>query len=164
MNTSFSLKQKPKSCTDIQDELTTIKQLCAKHEKLCLSFNKWKSHVEQNDAQLQILNETATSLRFRHKMLTDMIAVKPTSPEVLEKLQKEIKAVEDQVDIWIRELSEINETRTHLDIEFIQLKSKLQRSMTNIEIAHLDFDTIEKNHRNIWKKFLYNTRQLSKSR
>lgn len=164
MNSPRNLKQKPKSCTDIQDELKTIKQLCAKHEKLCLCFSRWKTNVEQNDAQLQILNETATSLRYRHKMLTEMISLKPTEPEVLEKLQKEIKAVEDQVDIWIRELSEINEVRTHLDIEFIQLKAKLQRSMTNIEIAHLDFDTIEENHRLIWKKFLYNTRQLSKSR
>uniref|UniRef100_A0AC35TIG5 Uncharacterized protein n=1 Tax=Rhabditophanes sp. KR3021 TaxID=114890 RepID=A0AC35TIG5_9BILA len=159
----LSSKPKPKSCTDIQDELATIKQLCAKHEVLCLSFNRWKAHVEQNDAQLEILNDTATSLRFRHKMLADMLAVKPNESEVLEKLQKEIRAVESQVDIWIRELSEINEVRTHLDMEFIKLRSKLQRSMTNIEIAHLDFDKIEKHHRDIWKKFLYNTRQLSSS-
>lgn len=29
--------------------------------------------------------------------------------------------------------------------------------MTNVEIAHLDLETMERRHREMWKKFLYNT-------
>lgn len=30
----------------------------------------------------------------------------------------------------------------------------MQRSMTNIELAHIDIDFLQNNHRKLWKKFL----------
>ncbi|KAE9550694.1 hypothetical protein FO519_006095 [Halicephalobus sp. NKZ332] len=144
---------------DIQEELKLIKSLCAKHELLCSAFSKWKSDVEQNDAQLEILNETSIALKDRHKVLTDMLSRSSavTSPDLLQQLQREISAVETQVDIWIKELAEINGDRTRLDIEFIKLRSQLKYSKTNIGIAQLDLETMERRHREMWKKFLYNT-------
>uniref|UniRef100_A0AC34QGQ9 Uncharacterized protein n=1 Tax=Panagrolaimus sp. JU765 TaxID=591449 RepID=A0AC34QGQ9_9BILA len=144
---------------DLNDELEIIKFLCEKHRMLCRAFEKWKSDIEQNDAQLEILNETSIALRNRHKILTEMLNQRPvaSSPELLQQLQREISAVEAQVDIWIKELAEINGDRTRLDIEFIKLRSQLQYSMTNTEIAQLDLETMERRHREMWKKFLYNT-------
>ncbi|KAH7731895.1 hypothetical protein AAVH_00793 [Aphelenchoides avenae] len=148
-----------KSCDDIQDELNG---LCAAHELLFHSLAKWRLSVEQNDAQLEILNDTAAALRSRQKMLTDMLALKPGDPEIMSRLRREIRAVQTQVAVWIRELAEITGNRTELDIEFIQLHSKLQRSMTSIEIAHFDLDALETQHRNMWKKFLYAARCRNK--
>uniref|UniRef100_A0A7E4WC89 Uncharacterized protein n=1 Tax=Panagrellus redivivus TaxID=6233 RepID=A0A7E4WC89_PANRE len=146
------------SSDNVKDELNLIKSLCVKHEMLCCAFSKWKNDIEQNDAQLEILNETAVALRNRHKVLTEMLTHSPVlaSPELLNQLQREISAVETQVDIWIRELAEINDDRTRLDIEFVKLRSQLQKSMTNIEIAQLDFETMERRHCDMWKNFLYN--------
>lgn len=49
------------------------------------------------------------------------------SPELLTQLQKEISAVETQVDIWIRELAEINGDRTRLDVCFYLFYSRKHR-------------------------------------
>lgn len=38
-------------------------------------------------------------------------------------LQKEIEHVESQVDIWMKELAEINEARTNLDVRISLLRS-----------------------------------------
>lgn len=81
--------------------------------------------------------------------------LRPGDDETLQKLQSEIQAVENQVDMWIRDLAEISHDRTRLDIEWIQLRCKLQRSMTHIEMAHIDFELIEQQHRDIWRQFLY---------
>uniref|UniRef100_A0AC34GS07 Uncharacterized protein n=1 Tax=Panagrolaimus sp. ES5 TaxID=591445 RepID=A0AC34GS07_9BILA len=161
MSSSFLIKSKPPTILtseNLKDELHLIKSLCAKHEMLCCAFAKWKSDIEQNDAQLEILNETAVALRNRHKVLTDMLTNKPGNPpDLLNQLQREISAVETQVDIWIRELADINDDRMRLDIEFIKLRTQLLSSMTNIEIAQLDLDSMERRHKDMWKNFLYNT-------
>jgi chromosome segregation ATPase len=160
MSSSFLIKSKPPiilTNESLKDELHLIKSLCAKHEMLCCAFAKWKSDIEQNDAQLEILNETALALRNRHKVLTDMLTNKSGNPDLLNQLQREISAVETQVDIWIRELADINDDRMRLDIEFIKLRTQLLSSMTNIEIAQLDLDSMERRHKDMWKNFLYNT-------
>uniref|UniRef100_A0A914D907 Uncharacterized protein n=1 Tax=Acrobeloides nanus TaxID=290746 RepID=A0A914D907_9BILA len=147
-----------KSCEDLRVELDTIKSLCAKHESLCTNFEKWKSKLEQNDAQFEILNETARALRSRNKMLKDLLSKRP-DPESVQRLQREINAIQIQVDIWIREISEIRENREQLDVEFAKLRSQLQRSMTNLQIAHLDIEAIERHHQERWRNFLYKSQQ-----
>uniref|UniRef100_A0A1I8A2R8 Uncharacterized protein n=1 Tax=Steinernema glaseri TaxID=37863 RepID=A0A1I8A2R8_9BILA len=107
-----------------------------------------------NEAQLEILNSSASSLRQRHRALSERLADKPADPALLLSIQKEMRSIERQVDTWIREIAAISDARTKLDIEFIQLRSKLQRSVTNIEIANIDFDKLERSHREKWKSFL----------
>jgi hypothetical protein len=94
----------------------------------------------QNDAQFEILNETARALRSRNKMLKDLLSKRPgiienfflnfetflVDPESVQRLQREINAIQIQVDIWIREISEIRENREQLDVSsknfFSQIK------------------------------------------
>ncbi|CAD5214996.1 unnamed protein product [Bursaphelenchus okinawaensis] len=143
------------SCDDMRNELNAIKKLCAKHERLYRKFSSWKNSIAKNDCQLEILNDTAAVLRARQEILAETLALRRGNPELLQQLQKDIQAVENQVDIWMRDLAEISSDRTNLDIELIQLRCKLQRSMTNIELAHIDFEMIEEQHRDIWRRFLY---------
>ncbi|TKR78289.1 hypothetical protein L596_019119 [Steinernema carpocapsae] len=150
-------KPKPEPSADVRQELNEIKKLCAKHELLCRAFSKWRDDIDQNEAQLEILNSSASSLRQRHRALSERLAGKPADPEHLVSLQKEIRSIERQVDAWIREIAAINDARKKLDIEFIQLRSKLQRSATNIEIANIDFEKLEHQHRDKWKSFLAST-------
>uniref|UniRef100_A0A915DPP2 Uncharacterized protein n=1 Tax=Ditylenchus dipsaci TaxID=166011 RepID=A0A915DPP2_9BILA len=154
----YNLVPKFQSCEDIRNELKSIKGLCAKHELLCRSFASWRSSIEQNDSQLDILNRTAASLRNRHKMLAEALALRPKEPALLIRLQREISAVESQVNIFIRELTDISDDRSKVDLkhalEFIHLRSNLQRSMTNIELAHIDIDVMQRSHHKLWKKFL----------
>ncbi|VDM43217.1 unnamed protein product [Toxocara canis] len=151
---AFIVKPKPKN-NDLRNELNCIKKICANHEALCRSFAKWKADIDENDAQLEILSETMESLRNRHRKISDQLARKPVDARTVAELQKEIQHVESQVDIWMKELAEINEARTNLDIEFIRLRSKLQRSVTNIEVANIDFDRLERLHSDMWENFLY---------
>ncbi|KAI1701864.1 hypothetical protein Ddc_17372 [Ditylenchus destructor] len=155
----YNLVPKYQSCEDIRNELNGIKHLCVKHEHLCRSFAKWKSYIEQNDCQLEILNKTAASLRSRHKMLRDALAMRPKDPSILTRLERDICAVEAQVNVFIRELTEINDDRTKLDMkhamEFIHLRTSMQRSMTNIELAHMDVDKLQNKHRRLWRQFLH---------
>ncbi|KAK0417430.1 hypothetical protein QR680_013004 [Steinernema hermaphroditum] len=147
-------KPKPDPTADVREELNAIKKLCAKHELLCCAFAKWRDDIDQNEAQLEILNSSASSLRQRHRALSERLADKPADPALLLSIQKEIRSIERQVDTWIREIAAISDARTKLDIEFVQLRGKLQRSVTNIEIANIDFEKLERNHRDKWKSFL----------
>uniref|UniRef100_A0A915AMZ9 Tektin n=1 Tax=Parascaris univalens TaxID=6257 RepID=A0A915AMZ9_PARUN len=157
---AFIIKPKPKN-NDIRKELNSIKKICANHETLCRSFTKWKADIDENNAQLEILSETMESLRNRHRKIRDRLSRKPVDANTVAELQKEIEHVESQVDIWMKELAEINEARTNLDVEFIRLRSKLQRSMTNIEVANIDFDRIERLHHDTWKNFLHKNVNLT---
>uniref|UniRef100_A0A0N5AHW3 Spectrin repeat-containing domain protein n=1 Tax=Syphacia muris TaxID=451379 RepID=A0A0N5AHW3_9BILA len=169
---------------DMRSELKKIKSICDNHQTLCESFAQWKKNVDevklfidilfiisnvvgedystsfQNDAQLQILNTTAALLRKRHHTICEQIKKKPIAAEEVDRLQREISYVEAEVDVWMKELAEVNDARTNLDIEFIQLRSKLQKSMTNVEVASIDFDLLEKNHCATWKNFLCKTDNL----
>ncbi|KAI6235686.1 hypothetical protein M3Y95_00077900 [Aphelenchoides besseyi] len=142
------------SCGNLHDELNEIKKLCAKHELLYRTFSSWKHAVRKNECQLEILNDTANILQARREMLVQTLALKKDDPVLLKRLQRDIRAVESQVNCWMRDLAEISGDRTKLDIELIKLRCKLQRSMTNIEIAHIDFEFIEAQHREIWDQFL----------
>ncbi|VDD95147.1 unnamed protein product [Enterobius vermicularis] len=156
----------------MRSELKKIKTICDDHETLCQSFAQWKKDVDENDAQLRILNATAASLRKRHRAICEQIKKKPSTvhsekkkvsvvSEEVDRLQREISFVEAEVDVWMKELAEVNDARTNLDIQFIQLRSKLQRSMTNVEVANIDFDLLEKNHCATWKNFLCKTENFT---
>ncbi|KAI1699492.1 hypothetical protein DdX_17286 [Ditylenchus destructor] len=66
------------SCEDIRNELNGIKHLCVKHEHLCRSFARWKSYIEQNDCQLEILNKTAASLRSQAITRPKILSARPS--------------------------------------------------------------------------------------
>ena len=158
MSFKYTIIQKFQSYDDIQKEIKGLKLLYAKHDILCRLLATWKSNIQQNNSQLEILNDMAMSLSGRHKMLTDTLALRPHDPEILLRLKNEFNAVETQVDIWIRELMEIHDDRMILDVnngfEFVQMRSRLQKSLTNIELAHIDLENLQKQHHSIWKKFL----------
>ncbi|KAI6176710.1 hypothetical protein M3Y97_00828400 [Aphelenchoides bicaudatus] len=145
---------------DLGKELTVIKKLCARHEILFKSFYLWKNRVLKNEYQLEVLSETAHILRARRENLARTLALRRASKcytdnQVLKRLDSEIRAVEKQVDEWMKDLAEVSSDRTKLNIDLIQLRCKLRHSLTNINLAHIDFEVIEQQHRDVWRKFLY---------
>ena len=62
----------------------------------------------QNECQLEILNETAQILHARKEMLARTLALRRAAkncaddPKTLERLHKNIRAVENQVDTWMK--------------------------------------------------------------
>ena len=81
--------------------------------------------------QLDILNQTADILKSRRDLLIKRLSTDRSefcaqknkakrrfsdNPTLLLKLQRELRAVERQVDSWIRELVEISSDRTKLTV------------------------------------------------
>jgi hypothetical protein len=91
-------------------------------------------------------------------MLSKALSLKPTDSSHLHQLKREICAMESQVDIFIKELVDISKDRSNLNtnhaIEFIRLRASLQRSMTNLELAHTDIELMQRSHHKLWKRFL----------
>ncbi|KAK6102668.1 hypothetical protein QQG55_9395 [Brugia pahangi] len=153
----LSYANKPRSKqSDIRNELNEIKMICAHHKALCQSFMQWKVDIDENDAQLKILNEAAMSLRKRHENIVAQLSNGPVDGKTVIQLENEIKKIEAQVNMWIRELAEINKARTKLEIEFVYLRSNIRLNTVNIEVANVDINRIELNHRQMWNNFLYN--------
>ncbi|VDN88781.1 unnamed protein product [Brugia pahangi] len=95
--------------------------ICAHHKALCQSFMQWKVDIDENDAQLKILNEAAMSLRKRHENIVAQLSNGPVDGKTVIQLENEIKKIEAQVNMWIRELAEINKARTKLEVFLVFL-------------------------------------------
>ncbi|OZC06587.1 hypothetical protein X798_06433 [Onchocerca flexuosa] len=141
---------------NIRNKLNAIKMICAHHKALCQSFMQWKVAIEENDAQLKILNEEVMSLRERHQKITAQLSKEPVDAETIIRLEDEVRKIGLQVNMWIRELTEISKARTKLEVQFICLRSNIRLNTVNIEMANMDIDRIELNYRQIWNDFLYN--------
>ncbi|EFO17937.1 hypothetical protein LOAG_10562 [Loa loa] len=130
--------------------------ICAHHKALCQNFLQWKVDIDENDAQLKILNEAAVSLRERHQSITAQLSKGPVDFQTVIQLEDEIRKVEAQVNMWIRELAEINKARTKLEMKFVCLRSDIRLNTVNIEVANVDIDRIELDYRQMWNDCLYN--------
>ncbi|VDP34431.1 unnamed protein product [Heligmosomoides polygyrus] len=58
-------------------ELDEIKATCERHADLCQQYAKCSLDLQMNDAQLEILSETAETLRQRHAEIRRIIDEKP---------------------------------------------------------------------------------------
>ncbi|ETN77701.1 hypothetical protein NECAME_03119 [Necator americanus] len=58
-------------------ELDEIKATCERHADLCRQYAKCSMDLQMNDAQLEILSETAENLRQRHAQIRRNIDEKP---------------------------------------------------------------------------------------
>ncbi|VDN85769.1 unnamed protein product, partial [Brugia pahangi] len=92
----------------------------------------------------------------RHENIVAQLSNGPVDGKTVIQLENEIKKIEAQVNMWIRELAEINKARTKLEIEFVYLRSNIRLNTVNIEVANVDINRIELNHRQMWNNFLYN--------
>ncbi|KAM3722607.1 Uncharacterized protein ACO02O_05922 [Dirofilaria immitis] len=151
----FAYKPRSKQ-SDIRNELNAMKIICAHHKALCQSFMQWKIAIEENDAQLKILNEAVMSLRERHKNIVAQMFKRPADAKTIIQLEDEIRKIESQVNMWIRELIEISKARTILEVQFICLRSDIRLNMVNIEVANIDIDRIELNYHQMWNDLLHN--------
>jgi len=110
------------SMDQLGDELNVIKTLCARHELLYKSFYLWKNAVLKNECQLEILSETAHILRARRENLARTLALRRAvnnhadNQNMLKRLDTEIRAVEKQVDGWMKDLAEVSHDRTKLNV------------------------------------------------
>uniref|UniRef100_A0A183BJ66 Uncharacterized protein n=1 Tax=Globodera pallida TaxID=36090 RepID=A0A183BJ66_GLOPA len=155
-NDECKLVSKP--IDEICDELNGVNKLKTRHELLCRTLASWKLGMEQNSSQLNILDETAEILSDRHKCVVNMLASKSTNPALLNRLQRETQAMELQVGIWLREISDVSIERKKLELEhaleFSHQNRGLQRCETNVELAKMDADFLYRKHRKVWRKFL----------
>uniref|UniRef100_A0A1I7XTA7 RBD domain-containing protein n=1 Tax=Heterorhabditis bacteriophora TaxID=37862 RepID=A0A1I7XTA7_HETBA len=135
-------------------ELDEIKATCAQHENLCRQFAECSMELQQNDAQLEILGETATFLKNRHQQIRRNISEKPQSENELEALEAEIARVDRQVCVWMKELEEVNDNRVEIEIRFIKLGAALKKSVTCVQLASIDFELIQMKHDEQWRRFL----------
>ncbi|CAI4221239.1 unnamed protein product [Auanema sp. JU1783] len=135
-------------------ELEEIKATCKKHETLCRQFAECSRELSQNDAQLEILGETATFLRHQHAQIRKIIDEKSHSSDELALLEEEILSVDRQVCVWMKELQEINENRLQIEIRFLQLRNELKKSVTCVQLASIDFELIQMRHNERWSRFL----------
>ncbi|VDO44258.1 unnamed protein product [Haemonchus placei] len=62
---------------DGHEELDEIKATCERHADLCRQYAKCSLDLQMNDAQLEILSETAETLRQRHAQIRRTIDEKP---------------------------------------------------------------------------------------
>uniref|UniRef100_A0A0R3S4D6 Uncharacterized protein n=1 Tax=Elaeophora elaphi TaxID=1147741 RepID=A0A0R3S4D6_9BILA len=126
--------------------------ICAHHKALCQSFMQWKTDIDENDAQLRILREASESLRERHRNIAAQLSKGPDAEKIKE-LENELRKVEAQVNMWLRELAEISKARTKLEIQFVCLRSDIRLNTVNIEVANVNIDRIELNYSQMWKDF-----------
>uniref|UniRef100_A0A0K0DE94 Uncharacterized protein n=1 Tax=Angiostrongylus cantonensis TaxID=6313 RepID=A0A0K0DE94_ANGCA len=139
---------------DDDQELNKIKTTCARHADLCRQYADCSLALQMNDAQLDILSETAETLRQRHARIRRIIDEKPCSPKELEALEAEIASVIRQVAVWTKELEEVNANRLDIEIRFLQLDSELKKSVTCMQLASIDFELIQLRHNERWRRFL----------
>ncbi|KAL3082569.1 hypothetical protein niasHT_030583 [Heterodera trifolii] len=159
----FECKIVTKPIDDICNELNGVNKLKSRHELLCQTLASWKLGMEQNNSQLNILNETAQILNARHKSVVEMLASKSADPAMLTRLQREIHAMELQVDIWLREISDVSNEREKLQMqhafEFSHQNQHLQRNAANFELAKMDADFLCRKHCKMWHEFLTNEQE-----
>ncbi|XGW15673.1 hypothetical protein V3C99_001260 [Haemonchus contortus] len=139
---------------DGHEELDEIKATCERHADLCRQYAKCSLDLQMNDAQLEILSETAETLRQRHAQIRRTIDEKPHSPKELEALEAEVASVIRQVAVWTMELEEVNASRLEIEIRFLQLGSELKKSVTCVQLASIDFELIQMRHNERWRRFL----------
>nr|CDJ91599.1 Unknown [Haemonchus contortus] len=101
---------------DGHEELDEIKATCERHADLCRQYAKCSLDLQMNDAQLEILSETAETLRQRHAQIRRTIDEKPHSPKELEALEAEVASVIRQVAVWTMELEEVNASRLEIEV------------------------------------------------
>ncbi|KAF8358986.1 hypothetical protein PRIPAC_93981 [Pristionchus pacificus] len=135
-------------------KMDEIKKTCDNHEDLCRQFAECSLQLRQNAAQLEILNETASFLKTRHATIRRQIAAQSEDQNELKRLEEELGKVNNQVQMWMRELDEVNDCRTELEITFVRLRSALQKSVTSVQLASIDLDLLQNRHADRWKKFL----------
>ncbi|VDK59267.1 unnamed protein product [Gongylonema pulchrum] len=70
-------------------------------------------------------------------------------PKVVEQLENEIKKMATQVEMWIRELADISEARTKLQMRYVRLRSMVHLNSLNMQMANIGIDRIEQNYDNI---------------
>lgn len=97
-------------------ELEDIKATCKKHEHLCAQFTECCRELQQNDAQLEILGETATYLRKKHEQVRRNMKERALGEKELQLMEEEITLIDKQVCIWMKELEEINENRLEIEV------------------------------------------------
>ncbi|KAJ1347247.1 hypothetical protein KIN20_002264 [Parelaphostrongylus tenuis] len=68
---------------DDREELKEIKTTCERHADLCRQYADCSLSLQMNDAQLEILSETAQTLRERHARIRRTIDEKPREPTFL---------------------------------------------------------------------------------
>lgn len=160
---SFKCKFVSMPVDDIYAELKGVTKLHAKHELICRTLATWHLNLAQNTTQLAILDETADILNNRHKLLTDTLALRPNDPAVLCHLQREIRAMEMQVDILIREIADISLCRKQIDLDnalnFLHQHICHQKELANVELATLDAHQLDGEHRIAWRTFLHMNQQ-----
>ncbi|KAL3125166.1 hypothetical protein niasHT_000519 [Heterodera trifolii] len=66
--------------------------------------------------------------------------------------------MELQVDIWLREISDVSNEREKLQMEyafeFSHQNQQLQRNVANVELAKMDADFLCRKHCKMWHEFL----------
>ncbi|GMT18991.1 hypothetical protein PFISCL1PPCAC_10288 [Pristionchus fissidentatus] len=146
---------RPRRASDSRGhKMDEIKKTCENHEDLCRQFAECSLQLRQNSAQLEILNETASFLKTRHASIRRQIAAQPSDQIELKRLEEELGKVNNQVQLWMRELEEVNDCRTELEITFVRLRAALQKSVTSVQLASIDLDLLQNRHADRWKKFL----------
>lgn len=148
-------------------ELDEIKETCKKHEDLCRQFTECCRELQQNDAQLEILGETATYLRKKHEQIRRTMRERTMGEKELQLLEEEIGLIDKQVCIWMKELEEINENRLQIEVDygrmapltediqirFLQLGNELKKSVTCVQLASIDFELIQMRHKERWQRY-----------
>jgi len=154
MSFNYPLVPKLIPYEDIIAEVTSFNKLFALYERMCTSVNEWKSDLEQNTSQLEILNETANVLRRRQTLIADLASLDQKNHQTLCYLHHELVLLRRQISIWVKELAAVDDDRRALRFKHVGKLDHLKRSITNIELAHNDFDQLDNSHGRNWSSFL----------
>ncbi|CAJ0931478.1 unnamed protein product, partial [Mesorhabditis belari] len=103
-------------------ELHAMQVFCQRQHHLLGVVEECIRQLHQNDAQLDILAETANFLKKRHGEIKENLHRMKENERAMELLSTELEKVQRQVGIWIGEVKEVREARNNIEIR--------------IEIAH----------------------------
>ncbi|CAI5446650.1 unnamed protein product [Caenorhabditis angaria] len=137
-----------------------MKKSWIRHEKLCAQLEACSLDLKQNEAQMDILTETGSELKEKHKKIRGLLenAKAKDQQEELTQLSKEIENVETQTRVWLNELHEVHDKRVEIDCQMIRLGAEVKKNETYVQLACIDIERMELRHEIRWKKFLQNSK------
>ncbi|CAD6188589.1 unnamed protein product [Caenorhabditis auriculariae] len=142
-------------CSSVEE----MRKTCARHQDLREQFNACLHDLKQNEAQLEILRETAVQLEERHTGIRRLLESAPTEESL--QLEQEIDGVGRQVRVWMTELHEVHDRRVEIDCRLLRLNSELKKNATCVKLANIDAELLQSRHERRWKSFLQDTKLSS---
>ncbi|CAJ0580738.1 unnamed protein product, partial [Mesorhabditis spiculigera] len=135
-------------------ELLTMQRSCDRQHKLLNVMEECIRQLHQNDAQLDILAETANFLKKRHDEIKKNITKMSDNERAMELLRSEMEKVQRQVGIWLSEVKEVRQARNDIEIRIEVAHGEAKRCHRCGRLADARLEEMQRRHEKLWKHFI----------